>query len=82
MDHIVLNKGKQGPELFLCLYLYIIALQYNQLRIFWSMNYYELLAPQSQVIPIDHTVVQYHSLHKSIAGKLSYLRNQSEFDRK
>ena len=46
------------------------------------MNYYELSATQSQVVKIDHTVVQYHSLHKSIAGKLSYLRNQNEFNGK
>ena len=42
-----------------------------------SMNYYELLATQFQVVPIDHKVVQCHSLYKSIAGKLSYLRNQN-----
>ena len=47
-----------------------------------SMNYYELLATQSQVVPIDHMVIQYHSLHKGIAGKLSYLRNQNELDGK
>ena len=40
------------------------------------------LATQSQVVPIDDTVVQCHSLHKSIAGKLSYLRNQNELDGK
>ena len=31
-----------------------------------------------QVVPIDHTMVQYHSLPKCTAGKLSYLRNRNE----
>ena len=44
------------------------------------MNYYQILATQFQVVTIDHMMVQCHSMHKSIGGKLSYQRNRNELN--
>ena len=54
LNHIVLNKGKFLNYFYVCIYILLLCsiVSYDS---FLPVNYYELLATQSQVIAIDHT---------------------------